>query len=201
MRKFLSLLLTLALLLSLCPTAFADMPELDYPVLPDGLPEDHRPAMPGLVPESLPVLADDELFSAGIGEFDRYGTLEVSVSQSGDYLAGVTWTAVCSNGSGDYQYDFLVVRPTVVDGETINYLIASQKNQSNSFTYAFNESGNYELWVEVSDLQKALSEIIAEGWRFELALEKTLGRIDVMEAERLGMGGQTQQFAYPNVCR
>ena len=39
---------------------------------------------------------------------------------------------------------------------------------------------------DVSDLQKALSEIIAEGWRFELALEKTLGRIDVMEAERLG---------------
>ena len=143
MRKFLSLLLTLALLLSLCPAAFADSsPVLDRPVLPNGLPEDHRPAMPGLVPESLPVLADDELFSAGIGEFDRYGTLEVSVSQSGDYLAGVTWTAVCSNGSGDYQYDFLVVRPTVVDGETINYLIASQKNQSNSFTCAFNESGN-----------------------------------------------------------
>ena len=39
---------------------------------------------------------------------------------------------------------------------------------------------------DVSDLQKALSERIAEGWRFELALEKTLGRIDVMEAERLG---------------
>ena len=155
MRKFLSLLLTLALLLSLCPAAFADSsPVLDRPVLPNGLPEDHRPAMPGLVPESLPVLADDELFSAGIGEFDRYGTLKVSVSESGDYLTGITWTATCSNGSGDYQYDFLVVRPTVVDGETINYLIASQKNQSNSFTYAFNESGNYELWVEVSDLQQ-----------------------------------------------
>ena len=52
MRKILSLLmsllLTLSLLLSLCPAVFADMPELDYPVLPDGLPEEHRPALPEL---------------------------------------------------------------------------------------------------------------------------------------------------------
>ena len=151
MRKILSLLLTLALLLSLCPAVFADMPELDYPVLPDGLPEEHRPALPEL-PHPVPVLADDEMFSARIGEFDQYGTLNVNVSQSGDYLTGVTWTAVCSNGSGNYQYDFLVVRPTVVDGVMKYYRIAFQENQSNVFTYTFTESGDYELWVEMSDL-------------------------------------------------
>ena len=153
MRKILSLLLTLSLLLSLCPAVFADMPELDYPVLPDGLPEEHRPALPEL-PHPVPVLADDEMFSARIGEFDQYGTLNVNVSQSGDYLTGVTWTAVCSNGSGNYQYDFLLVRPTVVDGETKYYRIAFQENQSNVFTYTFTESGDYELWVEMSDLGK-----------------------------------------------
>lgn len=44
---------------------------------------------------------------------------------------------------------------------------------------------------EKETLQLAIAEIAAESWRFELALKKVLGRMDVMEAERF-----SRQYGY-----
>ena len=41
------------------------------------------------------------------------------------------------------------------------------------------------------NLQMAIAEIAAESWRFEQALQKVLGRMDVMEAERF-----SRQYKY-----
>ena len=161
MRKFLSLLLTLALLLSLCPAAFAEESSgFVLPVLPDGHPEDNSPPIPDqplvfsadevlIAPgDVLPQVSDAGVFDAGIAETS--GNLNVSVTESGDYFTGVTWTAGVTGGSGDYMYQFDLIhyvneQPTYVSNSSF------QTGTSNSFSFTFTANEDYELWIQVTD--------------------------------------------------
>ena len=153
MKRILIFTLILILMLSLFPAAFAENPaHFVLPVLPDGHPEDHTPAVPE--PEFSFHMSDDAVFMAS-GQYTE-GILDISVTQSGDYFSGVTWTASTTGGSGDYFYEFTIVEPTNEDGKTVYYYCAGQNNGSNVFSYTFVENGEYQLWVDVSDTQQGI---------------------------------------------
>ena len=104
MKKTVSLIIILILLLSLSPASFAEnSAPFVLPVLPDGHPEDHTPS----VAEFQFALSETEVFSSDLPYYAN--RLTISVTESGDYFSGVTWTAGATGGSGSYSYEFILV--------------------------------------------------------------------------------------------
>ena len=52
-------------------------------------------------------------------------------------------------------------------------------------------AGSADAAREAAELRSALTEIVAESWRFGLALEKVVGKMDPMEGERFA-----RQYSY-----
>ena len=153
MKKTLCFILSV-LLFSLCPLAFAEGTSADnwHPILEDGLPEYNMPPIPDGY--------EDEFFIPGQ---KNYGVMQsdkiiTTVTESGDYFTGMTWTVSASGGSGNYIYSFFVVKGKNENGK-INYYQSpngiQKKTSSNTFTYIFPENGLYQLWVDVYDLEES----------------------------------------------
>ena len=153
MRKTLSVLLAALLLFSLCPFAFAEGGGADdwHPILEDGLPEYNMPP----IPEEY----EDEVIASAVEASGVIATDKIvsTVTESGDFFTGMTWTVSASGGSGDYIYSFFVVKGKNENGK-INYYQAPKGIQKNTpsatFTYTFPENGLYQLWVDVYDLKE-----------------------------------------------
>ena len=95
MKKTLCFILSV-LLFSLCPLAFAEGTSADnwHPILEDGLPEYNMPPIPDGY--------EDEFFIPGQ---KNYGVMQsdkiiTTVTESGDYFTGMTWTVSASGDRG-----------------------------------------------------------------------------------------------------
>ena len=151
MKKCFCLYLAVVLLLSLCPAAFAAEEISEHPVLPDGIPE-----------YSMPPIPEEELFFPDPKRDDSSagGKPEFTVTQSGDPFEGMTWTVTVAGGSGNYLYTYYVVKPEIVDGVKKSYLAPGGKLvkvPDSSYTYTFPENGDYELWVDVLNVENNAS--------------------------------------------
>ena len=137
MKKSLCFILVAVILLSACPFAFAEEPAPPVcPVLPDGHPEDRMPALPS-----------DSLDGSSVRD-----SLTVSLNRSGQFSSEpVTWTAEVYGGSGEYKYEFyltgLFPPPASVVSDNSSTL------SDNTFSYRFLASGDYELYLWVTDVQ------------------------------------------------
>ena len=151
MKKRFCLCLAVVLLLSLCPSAFAVEDISEHPVLPDGIPE-----------YSMPPIPEEELGFSEPGEVVSAASSrpEFTVMQSGDPFESMTWTVTVTSGSGDYLYTYYVVKPEVVGGVKKSWIAPGGKQikvPDNSYSYTFRENGDYELWVDVFDLENNTS--------------------------------------------
>ena len=147
MKKGLCLFLAVVLLLSLYPAAFAAEDDSgEHPVLPDGIPEYSMPP----VPEEELISTEDLHFSDATNSGPVF-----TVMQSGEPFERMTWTVTVTSGSGNYLYTYYVVKPEIVGGVKQSWTAPGGKLikvPDNSFSYTFKENGDYELWVDVFDL-------------------------------------------------
>ena len=76
----------------------------------------------------------------------------VTVQMVGDFYTQATWYVTVIGATGPFTYDYHIVRPTVVNGQVVNYMFAEVLKSTNSyFAHTFQENGNYELWIQVYD--------------------------------------------------
>ena len=76
----------------------------------------------------------------------------VTVQMVGDFYTQATWYVTVTGATGPFTYDYHIVRPTVVNGQVVNYMFAEVLKSTNSyFAHTFQENGNYELWIQVYD--------------------------------------------------
>ncbi len=142
MKKILLGLCISILLLIAAPAAYAsDL--FDYPVLPDGHPDDRIAAMRKPEPEIAEPMETYEVQASS--------ALPVEVTQTGELPGALTWT-ITADGDGNYTYSFDAILPTEVDGETYYYSYGQQAESTvNSFTYSFPQNGEWEIWIDVYD--------------------------------------------------
>ena len=147
MKKRFCLCLAVVLLLSLCPAVFAAEDEIgEHPVLPDGIPEYSMPP----IPEEELSIFEPEVFVAAANDRPEF-----TVAQSGQPFESMTWTVTVTSGSGNYLYTYYVVKPQIVHGVKENWTVPGGKLvkvPNTSYSFTFRENGDYELWVDVFDL-------------------------------------------------
>ena len=146
-----TLVVFLALMLLLMPSAFADGGRGVCETLPHGLPSGWK------APETgdayvYAEMAEETPAAGAKAAGTKAGGLTVSVSQSGTIPGPMTWTASASGGNGSYSYEFKLYIPKLVDGVMWHYVKAKQDySSSRVFHHTFTENGEYELAVNVKD--------------------------------------------------
>ena len=146
-----TLVVFLALMLLLMPSAFADGGRGVCETLPHGLPSGWKAPETDAAYEYAEMA--EEASAAGTkAAGTKAGGLTVSVSQSGTIPGPMTWTASASGGNGSYSYEFKLYIPKLVDGVMWHYVKAQQAySSSRVFHHTFTENGEYELAVNVKD--------------------------------------------------
>lgn len=97
----------------------------------------------------------------------------VSLSKTGSYTTGMTWTATTSGGTGSYTYQFYLCEDDSEFGSS--NIVAYQEGESAVFNYTFAANGRYGFYCIAVDSDGAM------GWSGYTLLtvdEETLPTID-----------------------